>query len=231
MKKGYLVQFYLIIFIMFLSLYDINLNILKQKQIELSQRDVLNDFSLIESEVLIQTIDKFYRYKMEDFIVESSYGLVYITYLDEIAYIKFDFEKPVFGHISLILGKDRTKMSKRHGATSVDQYRKLGYCPKGIVNFLALLGWAPNSEQEIFTAEELVQAFSMDHVAKNPAVFDLDKLNWINQHYMRQLDDEAFFEAAKPQMIEKGVNQSNGPPLYKRLLACRPCIKAPNISP
>ena len=85
------------------------------------------------------------------------------------------FEKPIFGHISLILGKDRTKMSKRHGATSVDQYRKLGYCPKGIVNFLALLGWAPNSEQEIFTTEELIQAFSMDHVAKNPAVFDLDK--------------------------------------------------------
>lgn len=100
MKKGYLVQFYLIIFIMFLSLYDINLNILKQKQIELSQRDVLNDFSLIESEVLIQTIDKFYRYKMEDFIVESSYGLVYITYLDEVAYIKFDFEKPVFGKLN-----------------------------------------------------------------------------------------------------------------------------------
>ena len=85
---------------MFLSFYDINLNILKQKQIELSQRDVLNDFSLIESEVLIQTIDKFYRYKMEDFIVESSYGLVYITYLDEIAYIKFDFEKPVFGKLN-----------------------------------------------------------------------------------------------------------------------------------
>ena len=114
------------------------------------------------------------------------------------------FEKPIFGHISLILGKDRTKMSKRHGATSVDQYRKLGYCPKGIVNFLALLGWAPNSEQEIFTTEELIQAFSMDHVAKNPAVFDLDKLNWINQHYMRQMDDEAFFEASKPQMIEAG---------------------------
>ena len=119
-------------------------------------------------------------------------------------YDALGFEKPVFGHISLILGKDRTKMSKRHGATSVDQYRKLGYCPKGIVNFLALLGWAPNSEQEIFTTEELIQAFSMDHVAKNPAVFDLDKLNWINQHYMRQLDDEAFFEAAKPQMIEAG---------------------------
>lgn len=95
-------------------------------------------------------------------------------------------------------------MSKRHGATSVDQYRQLGYLPEGINNFLALLGWAPNSEQEIFSMEELIQAFSMDRVAKNPAVFDLDKLNWINQTYMRKLDAEAFFEAAKPHMIAAG---------------------------
>lgn len=121
-----------------------------------------------------------------------------------LVYDALGFVRPVFGHISLILGKDRTKMSKRHGATSVEQYRRLGYSPKGIVNFLALLGWAPNSEQEIFTIEELVKAFSMEHVAKNPAVFDIDKLNWINQHYMRQMSEEEFFEAAKPHMIEKG---------------------------
>lgn len=119
-------------------------------------------------------------------------------------YDALGFEKPVFGHISLILGKDHTKMSKRHGATSVDQYRQLGYLPAGIDNFLALLGWAPNSEQELFTIEELIQEFSMERVAKNPAVFDIDKLNWINQQYMRQLDAEAFFEAAKPHMIEAG---------------------------
>ena len=121
-----------------------------------------------------------------------------------LVYDALGFEKPVFGHISLILGKDHTKMSKRHGATSVDQYRQLGYLPAGIDNFLALLGWAPNSEQEIFSIEELIKEFSMDRVAKNPAVFDLDKLNWINQHYMRQLDEAAFFEAAKPHMIAAG---------------------------
>lgn len=119
-------------------------------------------------------------------------------------YDALGFKKPIFGHISLILGKDHTKMSKRHGATSVDQYRQLGYLPAGIVNFLALLGWAPNSEQEIFSIDELIKEFSMDRVAKNPAVFDIDKLNWINQHYMRQLDDEAFFEAAKPHMSAAG---------------------------
>lgn len=121
-----------------------------------------------------------------------------------LVYDALGFEKPVFGHISLILGKDHTKMSKRHGATSVDQYRQLGYLPEGIVNFLALLGWAPNSEQEIFSIDELIKEFSMERVAKNPAVFDIDKLNWINQHYMRQLDDEAFFAAAKPHMSAAG---------------------------
>ena len=65
-------------------------------------------------------------------------------------------------------------------------------------------GWDPNSEQEIFSMEELIQAFSMEHVAKNPAVFEIDKLNWINQHYMRQLDEEAFFAAAKPHMVAAG---------------------------
>lgn len=119
-------------------------------------------------------------------------------------YDALGFEKPIFGHISLILGKDHTKMSKRHGATSVDQYRQLGYLPAGIDNFLALLGWAPNSEQEIFSIEELIKEFSMERVAKNPAVFDIDKLNWINQHYMRQLDNYAFYEAAKPHMLAAG---------------------------
>lgn len=121
-----------------------------------------------------------------------------------LVYDALGFEKPVFGHISLILGKDHTKMSKRHGATSVDQYRQLGYLPEAINNFLALLGWAPNSEQEIFSMEELIHEFSMERVAKNPAVFDIDKLNWINQHYMRKLDAEAFFQAAKPHMIAAG---------------------------
>ncbi|CQR71576.1 Glutamate--tRNA ligase [Sporomusa ovata DSM 2662] len=111
---------------------------------------------------------------------------------------------PQFGHISLILGKDRTKMSKRHGATSVEQYRNLGYLPEGIVNFLALLGWAPAGEEEIFNQEELIQAFSMDRVAKNPAVFDVDKLNYINAHYIKQASPELITELALPHLQAAG---------------------------
>jgi len=119
-------------------------------------------------------------------------------------YDALGFDKPAFGHISLILGKDRTKMSKRHGATSVDQYRKLGYLPQAIVNFLALLGWAPEGEQEIFTLEELVEQFSMDRVAKNPAVFDIDKLNWINAQYLRKASPELVLDLALPHLVAAG---------------------------
>ncbi len=121
-----------------------------------------------------------------------------------LVYDALGFKRPEFGHISLILGKDKKKMSKRHGATSCDQYRQLGYLPHALVNFLALLGWAPTDEQEIFTTEELIKAFNMNHVAKNPAVFDIEKLNWINAHYIKQLSPEEFFALAKPFMVEAG---------------------------
>lgn len=119
-------------------------------------------------------------------------------------YQAFGFPVPEVGHISLILGKDRTKMSKRHGATAVEQYRRLGYLPEALVNFLALLGWSPSGEQEIFSLEELVQEFSMDRVAKNPAVFDSDKLNWINAQYIKKTSPEIIMELALPHLREAG---------------------------
>jgi nondiscriminating glutamyl-tRNA synthetase len=112
---------------------------------------------------------------------------------------------PEFGHISLILGKDRSKMSKRHGATSVEQYKSLGYLPEAVVNFLALLGWSPPGEQEIFSSTELIELFSLDHVAKNPAVFDIDKLNWINAHYLKKLDIEILTSMALPHLKAAGL--------------------------
>lgn len=120
-------------------------------------------------------------------------------------YEALGWEIPTFGHISLILGKDYKKMSKRHGATSVDQYKQLGYLPEALVNFLALLGWAPEGEEEFFTQDELIQAFSMDRVAKNPAVFDIDKLNHINFHYMKNLSDEELFHLCLPHLKEVGL--------------------------
>lgn len=113
-------------------------------------------------------------------------------------YQALGFEVPKFAHISLILGKDRTKMSKRHGATSVVQYKELGYLPEAVVNFLALLGWSPEGEEEIFTMEEIIEQFSLDRVAKNPAVFDMDKLKWINGIYIRKTEKERIIKLALP---------------------------------
>lgn len=134
-------------------------------------------------------------------------------------YQALGWELPTFGHISLILGKDRTKMSKRHGATSVDQYKNLGYLPEALVNFLALLGWSPAGEREIFSVEELIQEFSMDGVAKNPAVFDVDKLNYINEQYIKALTDERYYELCLPYLQAAGYTAGRDERWLRELVA------------
>jgi len=94
---------------------------------------------------------------------------------------------PTFGHVPMILGSDGTRLSKRHGATSVTEYRDAGFLPAAMVNFLVLLGWAFDGEREIFTLEELTQVFSLDRVSKNPAIFNHEKLEWMNGEYFRAL--------------------------------------------
>ncbi len=113
-------------------------------------------------------------------------------------YQTLGFEIPEFAHISLILGKDRQKMSKRHGATSIMQYRESGYLPEAVFNFLALLGWSPEGEQEILGRDEIVKQFSLSRVAKNPAVFDLDKLNWLNAQHIKRKAIKELGEMLKP---------------------------------
>jgi glutamyl-tRNA synthetase len=117
-------------------------------------------------------------------------------------YRALGFEPPAFAHVSMILGADGTRLSKRHGATSVFSYRDLGFLPGALVNFLALLGWAYDGKRELFTLEELVQLFRLDRVGSNPAVFDMDKLEWMNGQHLKRMSDEerertvlAFLEA------------------------------------
>lgn len=125
-------------------------------------------------------------------------------------YQALGLKSPQFAHVSLILGKDRTKMSKRHGSTAVEQYKKMGYLPEALVNFLVLLGWAPQGENEIFSLEELIQEFSLDRVAKSPAVFDMDKLNYLNGYYIRHSAPERIAELARPFLVEAGLNPPEG---------------------
>ena len=98
-------------------------------------------------------------------------------------------EPPMFLHHSLLMGIDGTKLSKRHGATSVSDYRDMGYLPQALVNYLALLSWSPGNDREIFTPGELVEEFSVGGVSAGKAIFDLDKLNWLNRQHMKALSD------------------------------------------
>jgi nondiscriminating glutamyl-tRNA synthetase len=98
---------------------------------------------------------------------------------------------PEFAHLSTILGPDRERLSKRHGATSVASFRDMGVLPEALMNYLALLGWAPSGgDREIFPKEELIKEFSLERVTPSPAVFDTEKLNWLNRHYIKQSPPE-----------------------------------------
>lgn len=119
-------------------------------------------------------------------------------------YEALKLEMPSFAHVSLILGKDRTKMSKRHGQTSVLQYKEDGFLPEAMTNFLVLLGWAPEGEEEIFTLEELVKIFSLSRASRSPAIFDIEKLRWINGYYIRNSSDERIARLSIPYLQEAG---------------------------
>lgn len=120
-------------------------------------------------------------------------------------YQALNFEAPEFAHISLILNTEGHKMSKRDGDTAVIDYFKKGYLPEAMVNFIALLGWSPVGEKEFFTMEELKEEFSLQRVSKSPAVFDINKLNYINSHYIKEADLEKLITLALPFLREKGL--------------------------
>ena len=101
-------------------------------------------------------------------------------------YEAFSWPVPQFAHLSTILGPDRERLSKRHGATSMASFREMGYLPEALINYLALLGWgAEDGKTEVFTPPELTKAFSLERVTPSPAIFDFEKLNWLNRHYMK----------------------------------------------
>uniref|UniRef100_A0A0C9RI24 glutamate--tRNA ligase n=1 Tax=Wollemia nobilis TaxID=56998 RepID=A0A0C9RI24_9CONI len=109
------------------------------------------------------------------------------TLRQALIYRALGFSMPYFAHLSLILAPDRSKLSKRHGATSVGQFREMGFLPQAMVNYLALLGWNDGSEDEYFMMEELIKKFSIDRITKSGAIFDLAKLRWMNGQHLRAL--------------------------------------------
>ena len=103
-----------------------------------------------------------------------------------LVYEALGYALPVFAHVSLIVDKDRSKLSKRRGATSVAEFRNLGYLPGGLLNYLALLGWSPPDSEEVMTVAQLIEKFELERVSPSPAAFDEDKLDWVNAHHLRE---------------------------------------------
>lgn len=112
---------------------------------------------------------------------------------------------PAFAHMGLILGTDGKRLSKRHGATSVEAYRDAGYLPEALLNYLALLGWSMDAETTLFTARDLVANFDLGRVSRNPGIFDPDKLVWMNGVYVRELAPHEFVRRIVPLLIEAGL--------------------------
>lgn len=132
-------------------------------------------------------------------------------------YEALDYEPPVWVHTPLILGPDRSKLSKRHGAQSVLEYRDQGYLPQAVFNFLGLLGWSLDDKTEIISRDEFVQHFSLERLLKSPAVFNAEKLDWINGEYMRALTPDEFVDVVTP-WLEKPDAEGGLPSIVERPL-------------
>ncbi|MEJ5284172.1 MAG: glutamate--tRNA ligase [Brevinematia bacterium] len=120
-------------------------------------------------------------------------------------YKALKFKVPEFAHLALVLGPDRQKLSKRHGATSIDEFRKAGYLPEALINYLSLLGWSSPDGREILSKEELIELFDLDRISPSPAIFDIDKLNWVSKHYIINSDSERIYKLALPYIKETGL--------------------------
>lgn len=129
----------------------------------------------------------------------------------QMVYEAFGWEEPKFGHMTLIVNEDKKKLSKRDGSIIqfIEQYKDLGYLPEALFNFIALLGWTPEGEEEIFSKKEFIELFDEKRLSKSPAFFDKQKLTWINNQYMKEKDTETVFEMALPHLVQEGLVAEN----------------------
>ena len=157
--------------------------------------NIKSDTSLLE-DFVIQKADGFPAYNFACVVDDGVMGITHIIRGDDhlsntprqiALYKALGFDLPKFAHIPMILGEDGSRMSKRHGATSVTDYRTKGYLPDAIVNFIALLGWSPGHDQELLTRQEMIEKFTLKRVNKTSSRFDFTKLDWMNSKYIQNL--------------------------------------------
>ncbi|MBT3878937.1 MAG: glutamate--tRNA ligase, partial [Candidatus Scalindua sp.] len=157
--------------------------------------NIRSDTSLLE-DFVIQKADGFPAYNFACVVDDGVMGITHIIRGDDhlsntprqiALYKALGFDLPKFAHIPMILGEDGSRMSKRHGATSVTDYRTKGYLPDAIINFIALLGWSPGHDQELLTRQEMIEKFTLKRVNKTSSQFDFTKLDWMNSKYIQNL--------------------------------------------
>lgn len=119
-------------------------------------------------------------------------------------YEAFGWESPTYVHLPTVLGKDKKKLSKRNADVAVEDFKKKGYLRDGLINYIALVGWSPETNEEILSNDELVEQFSFDRVSRSGGVFDEDKLDWVNSHYVKDLTDMELAVEIKPYLVEEG---------------------------
>lgn len=165
-------------------------------------------------DLIIERSDGYPTYNFAVVVDDAQMGITHVIRGDDhvnntprqiLLYEALGFDVPLFGHVPMILGADKARLSKRHGATSVMAYKDMGYLPEALVNYLVRLSWS-HGDQEIFTTDELINLFSLDAVGKSPAVFNPEKLLWLNQHYIKEYPLEKLVECITPFWADRGVD-------------------------
>ncbi len=178
--------------------------------------NIRSDTSLLE-DFVIQKADGFPTYNFACVVDDGVMGITHVIRGDDhlsntprqvALYKALGFELPKFAHIPMILGEDGSRMSKRHGATSVMDYRTKGYLPDALVNFIVLLGWSPGNDQELMTSQEMMEMFTLKRVNKTSARFDYTKLDWMNSKYIQDLPVENLVSELRPYI--KDANLDSG---------------------
>jgi len=181
---------------------------------------ILNDYVLLKS-------DGYPTYHLANVVDDHDMRITHILRADEwisstplhvMLYSAFGWTPPQFAHLPMILGPDKSKLSKRHGATTVIEYREEGYLPEALFNFLALLGWSLDDKTELFTRDDLVASFTLERVGKTAAIFDKPKLDWMNGVYIRGLTPEAFAACSLP-YLDHSLPASVSRPLDREYVA------------
>ncbi len=177
-------------------------------------RGIINFDAKEIDDFVILKMDGFPTYNFAVVIDDSLMEITHILRGDDhlintpkqiLIYEAMGFKVPMFAHVSMILGSDKTKLSKRHGATSIEAYRDMGYLPEAMINYLARLGWSYGDE-EIFSKEGLIEKFSLENLGKSAAVFNPEKLTWLNTHYLKEKPGKEIAELIIPLMKDKGYN-------------------------